>query len=580
MKKILFIILVLIIPFKTTFATNININNIKNQETHKLFISKLEKKYSDDKQLIYLEKLNKKLNEVVSIKKLTDEKQDFVEDILKLNNEKIFEINLKEKKDTKQQEFKEQLYIKKLQKTLKNSPDTFVNNILSNKIKLITVNDKMDFIEENKIKRIVFTKYYDLNENNYKKFSNKSWYIINKSWTDIFWFIENYSFEEKIPYSEISNHLKLSLNSSTNFSLEGENYYIYDFENYSYIKDGYWVYLSDLESAFWDLKQVITYQDDTWSYKFINKYQKVKLIKSDLIFWVTDKIKFLEYLIDDKKNLSEDTDQLFENLKEITINLTNWKKKSEKIKNIYAYILENVEYPKKFSLDDDKIYSWILTYQNKSWVCLWYTKLMSYMLMFAGVQNSVMIKWNVIDAQDFPNIGHVWLRIGEYYYDPTFDDPIWTNNTKDFSQYKYYKLPYDIMYTNRYTYRSLPNSLKTETIEYRKDLVNKNLFELVTKYENEDYLLLRPLKFKKQNNIPYDEEIKVEHLKNIIEYWKVDNFTFKGKSIKKLMYFSINQNNISAILEQSEYNLEWYYLFKWKLEDWSYEYRLAYDVEF
>ncbi len=107
---------------------------------------------------------------------------------------------------------------------------------------------------------------------------------------------------------------------------------------------------------------------------------KVKLIKSDLIFWVTDKIKFLEYLIDDKKNLSEDTDQLFEKLKQRTINLTNWKEESEKIKNIYAYILENVEYPKTFSLDDEKIYSWILTYQNKSWVCLWYTKLMSYML--------------------------------------------------------------------------------------------------------------------------------------------------------------------------------------------------------
>ncbi len=278
MKKILFIILVLIIPFKTTFATNTNtntnINNIKNQETHNIFILKLENKYSDDKQIIYLEKLNKKLNEVISIKKLTDEQKDYVEDLLKLNNEKIFEINLKEQKDTKQQEFKEQLYIKKLQKTLKNSPDTFVNNILSNKIKLITVNDKMDFIEENKIKRIVFTKYYDLKENNYKKFSNKSWYIINKSWTNTFWFIENYSFEEKIPYSKISSYLKFSFNDTTNFFLEDENYYMYDFENYSYIKDGYWVYLSDLESAFWDLKQVITYQDDTWSYKFINKYQK------------------------------------------------------------------------------------------------------------------------------------------------------------------------------------------------------------------------------------------------------------------------------------------------------------------
>jgi len=30
----------------------------------------------------------------------------------------------------------------------------------------------------------------------------------------------------------------------------------------------------------------------------------------------------------------------------------------------------------------------------------------------------------VIDAADFPNIGHAWLRIDDKYYDPTFDDPV------------------------------------------------------------------------------------------------------------------------------------------------------------
>lgn len=49
---------------------------------------------------------------------------------------------------------------------------------------------------------------------------------------------------------------------------------------------------------------------------------------------------------------------------------------------------------------------------------------MLYMLNYAGVHDVEVIRGHVIDAQDFPTIGHAWIRIGDRYYDPTFDDPI------------------------------------------------------------------------------------------------------------------------------------------------------------
>jgi transglutaminase/protease-like cytokinesis protein 3 len=46
------------------------------------------------------------------------------------------------------------------------------------------------------------------------------------------------------------------------------------------------------------------------------------------------------------------------------------------------------------------------------------------MLAFAGIEDIEHIRGYVIDAVDFPQIGHAWVRIGNRYYDPTFDDPI------------------------------------------------------------------------------------------------------------------------------------------------------------
>jgi len=49
-----------------------------------------------------------------------------------------------------------------------------------------------------------------------------------------------------------------------------------------------------------------------------------------------------------------------------------------------------------------------------------------------------MIKGNVIDAADFPQIGHAWVRIGDTYYDPTFDDPLGNMQVKQRDEYKYF----------------------------------------------------------------------------------------------------------------------------------------------
>ena len=60
--------------------------------------------------------------------------------------------------------------------------------------------------------------------------------------------------------------------------------------------------------------------------------------------------------------------------------------------------------------------------------------------------------------------------------------------------------------------------------------------------------------------------------------------TESGKlfTIKKLNYFPVDtqNNNIENILSQIDYDVTGYTMFAWKMPDGSYEYRLAYNVEY
>ncbi len=323
---------------------------------------------------------------------------------------------------------------------------------------------------------------------------------------------------------------------------------------------------------------------DDWKYWFVNDYIKRKLIPDSIIYWIAWKYNFLAEVKDDKKILNQDTDAVFQILKDISIKLTSWKTEKEKIKLIYNYVLSNIQYTDNPQLDQAKIFSWINTFANKDWVCEWYVKVFLYMLNFSNINDSKVIRWYVLDAKDFPKIGHAWIKIWDTYYDPTFDDPIWQTKTRVFSEYRYFWLPYDLFYTNRYNFEKIPSFLKSKSLEYREAFIKKRISSLIYKYKDSWYHLLKPYLLRLKFNIDLSKDLNIDDLKIIIPYYQVDNWKIQInwviKNITNINYYNVDNSNVEIILNQLDYKLDWYYLFYMKNDTWVYEYRLAYDVIF
>lgn len=401
-------------------------------------------------------------------------------------------------------------------------------------------------------------------------------------------------FEMKKSILENWTKIILRTNSLINdfkyFSYNTDNIFLENWVRYTYKYDTHLTFpkwtnirLEDLIYNWINKETSLVFLREDNSLWFANKYTKVKLISDNIIYWIPDKYNFLREIKNDKKSSFSESDNDFINLKNLTLKLTEWKKESEKIKIIYDYVLNNIEYPKNFSLSDPKIFSGIDTFVTKKWICEGYTKTLLYMLNFSWINDSEVIRWYVLDAQDFPKIWHAWIKIRDNYYDPTFDDPIGQTVTKKFSEYKFFWLPYDLFYTNRFTFDKLPIYLKEESVDARKAFIATKIAPMVYKYRYSGYNLLKPYILKLDNWININKKLDIEDLKKIMGYYEVNNFTFKKsgttKTISGLKYYNVVESEIDNIVEQLNYTFTWYYLFKWKLDNWSYEYRLAYDVE-
>ncbi|MFA5917802.1 MAG: transglutaminase domain-containing protein [Candidatus Gracilibacteria bacterium] len=378
--------------------------------------------------------------------------------------------------------------------------------------------------------------------------------------------------------ADIFRGFKLKTVKNNNIFLENGTRYTYVYKNYKNFGKGIIPSKNDLQLSGLDKNTTLLLLDDTIGASFVTDYIKVKLISDNIILGITNKQEFLNELADDKKSLNTDTDKLFLSLKTETINLTKGLSESDKIYKIYDYILKNISYSTKFSLDNKEIFSGIDTYKNKNGICGGYTKLYVYMLSFAGVSGAKVIRGDVLDAPDFPNIGHAWVKIGTSYYDPTFDDPVGAIKTKTYSEYKYFGLPKDIFYTNKYDYGTLPSYLKTESLESRENLIRDSLSKLIPKYESKNYLLLKPFTFRINNGLNYNEKITIEKLKTIIPYYEVNNYEYiennQVKKISNIDYYTTNDSNLEILLEQVGYNVDGLKLFKW--DDGNY--RLSYNV--
>ncbi len=96
MKKALLFILFFIFSYSSALASNLQTPNI--DKVYWTFLTKLEKKYSKNKQVDFLNLLNKKLISIKETRSLNVNQNKLIDDLYKLTNERLFEIYYNSKK--------------------------------------------------------------------------------------------------------------------------------------------------------------------------------------------------------------------------------------------------------------------------------------------------------------------------------------------------------------------------------------------------------------------------------------------------------------------------------------------------
>ncbi|MDP5039038.1 MAG: hypothetical protein NWP80_01165, partial [Candidatus Gracilibacteria bacterium] len=316
---------------------------------------------------------------------------------------------------------------------------------------------------------------------------------------------------------------------------------------------------------------------DGFKYYFVNIYNKKNILNKKIIENIKNKNDFLYNIYDDNKILTSSNNEILTQIKNTTLEIIkDSKNDDEKIKSIYDWIVNNIDYYENFSDGNKNIYSGIETFKNRVGVCDGYTKIFSYMLSFAGIQDVEVKRGFAFDSQDFPNYGHAWVRIGNYYYDPTFDDPLGFK----YSNYSYFKVPYDLIYVNRFDGFDIPENLKELSLENRKKIVISRYLELYPKYS--EYYLMKRYKDLYELGFSYDEEITIENFLEKIDYIEVKDNTFlennQLKQIKSLRYYELTLNNIINIINNPDLSIKDLKLLKWYNSNGNFDYKLAYEL--
>ncbi len=173
----------------------------------------------------------------------------------------------------------------------------------------------------------------------------------------------------------------------------------------------------------------------------------------------------------------------------ITKNLTT---DEDKIKAVYNWINKNIIYDND---SFDKILNWerwnidsisaIETFYNKKWVCQWIWELFGEMLKNSWIKNVEIKNWYALDW--WFNFWHVWAKIWDYYYDPTYD--LYNGE----QTYKRYKLPKDLFYVDRIDFSDITkiNEYKSYSKEQINNIIKNWYLWLIDKYKNDNYEILK-----------------------------------------------------------------------------------------
>ncbi|MCH8518329.1 hypothetical protein LAT59_01000 [Candidatus Gracilibacteria bacterium] len=388
-------------------------------------------------------------------------------------------------------------------------------------------------------------------------------------------------------YSQLQQEFQYFITEDRQFVGDGDIWTGVYFRNFVFFPNEYGVSERDLERNNISKSSTPLYRDTSGRYNFIPDHEKKIFLTEDVFFGLPEKFHLMQNLYDDMKYSSTQVEQTLREIQKITLDITAGKNREQKIEAIYHYILENLSYSENFQLDDMYIYSGLEAFKRGSAVCTGYVKLMSYMLAFAGIDDFEVIRGYVIDADDFPRIGHAWIRIGNKYYDPTFDDPIGVEKTLTPDEYRYYGLPRDIMYTNRFDYGTLPEDLITASLQDRKKYIRNSLADIYDIYKHiaSRYRIFDEIVFREKYNFGPIIPFSISTVTSRLTYIEVNGETFRyidngtQRQIQRFNFFILTDTNIDSLLEQIKYDLTDYTLMKWMHADGTHEWRFGFNME-
>lgn len=479
------------------------------------------------------------------------------------------------------------LKINRIKKNLEEniiSNTAFISELINAGYKNIILNDFLEYTDNSWTYKLVFKKYYDISKDNYEYFiKNKlsDAYVIRYKWK--FLVTNDYKIEKRYTYTELYALFNNKVDYSDSYILINWEYYTYKYNYYLSFDKPEGLYLSDLVWNKISLEKSLLIKNIDWKYFFSNDYKKIRLGSEKVVENVTNKKEFLYNILDDNRNFENNYDNVLLDMRDVTLELIkNKNTEEEKIQTIYKRVIDNITYYKDYNDGNKQVFSWILTYKNKTWVCDWYTKIFSYMLSIAWISDVEVKRWFAFDSLDFPNFWHAWVRIGNYYYDPTFDDPIW-NSKENSEELLYYKIPYDLMYVNRFDGMDIPKEYQWLDLNSRKKISLKNMYSVYDRYKS--YSVMSKIKNRIELGLTYEDDITLEKLKEKVSFYEVKNYIFYDNNGSKNMiaglnYYVLNDKNLDSVLFNTNVDLNNSKMFKWYDKDWNVEHRLAYNLKY
>lgn len=580
MKKVLISVILVFACLNSTVLHAYNLDETR--IIYDKFYTNLSKKVPDDtKKIKSLEQLSRNIE--ASFKKTKNVKTlETLRHLRTLNNKKIIVLKSKlaiQKDKEEEQKVLANTEILEPSVALVKAP-AWVQK-LAKTYPYVSLNNGFEYSQDGKIYRISISKYYKIEDSRIQEFIDTKIPNAMIVWLPNGQYVltAEYQKERKYSYEELKKLFVHTLSTKTPYILKDDgSYYGVKYEKYYFFEDTYGVYLSDLPKNGIDITKTLFIESDE-GYRFASEFQNIRIVDKKIVDTVTNPNNFLEAVLDDNRFFPKNYDEILKNIQSDTLTLTkNLQTDEEKIYAIHKFVVERVEYYQNYGDGSKQIFSWVLTYQNKSWVCDGYTKLMLYMLSFAGIKDVEIKKWFAYDYVDFPNFWHAWVRVGNWYYDPTFDDPI-GSVAKEKTIFSYYKMPRELLYVNRFDGLDIPSDLKNMSLEQRKQRVLENMYGVFEKYK--DYAVMNKVKNRMFLWAGSKDVITVETLIKNMKISRVKNFTLDdGRRIAGIRFYPVTQSTLESLLNDPNTDFSKMTLLQWELSDGKTEYRLAYEIQF